>query len=329
MRFTSTGLAVSHPEAPLSALEFVDAVLRGIGQVMLRNNSYAGALFLLGIAWNAPLLAWAAVLGTAVSTATALLLQADRAMVRDGMYGFNGALAAIALLVFLKPSPLAWGCVVFAAAGSTIAMAALVQLLKVWSTPALTAPFVWISWCFFLATARLGRLEPTGLLPAANLPKAAAVEGIVTSATVLDGLFHGVAQVFFQESVVTGAIFLIALFVSSRIVGAAAVAGSLAGLLVAWGMGAPETGIRAGLFGFNSVLVAIALGGVFFQPGRASAVYALLAAAVTPLVAAAISAAVQPFGLPGLTMPFVLVTWLFLWAGGAFPVLSTAEGAEN
>ena len=297
MRFTSTGLAVSHPEAPLSALEFVDAVLRGIGQVMLRNNSYAGALFLLGIAWNAPLLAWAAVLGTAVSTATALLLQADRAMVRDGMYGFNGALAAIALLVFLKPSPLAWGCVVFAAAGSTIAMAALVQLLKVWSTPALTAPFVWISWCFFLATARLGRLEPTGLLPAANLPKAAAVEGIVTSATVLDGLFHGVSQVFFQESVVTGVLFLIGLFVSSRVAGARGgwLARRAAGGV---GHGSAETGIRAGLFGFNSVLVAIALGGVFFQPGRASAVYALLAAAVTPVVAAAISRPYSPSGYP-------------------------------
>ncbi|MCC7340536.1 MAG: urea transporter, partial [Bryobacterales bacterium] len=187
--------------------------------------------------------------------------------------------------------------------------------------PALTAPFVLVSWCFFLATARLGRLIPTGVLPAANLPKAAAVEGIVNASTVVDGLFNGVAQVFFQESVVAGALFLLGLFLSSRAAGVAALAGSFTGLLAAWGMGASETSIHAGLFGFNSVLVAIALGGVFFAPGRATAAYAFLALIATPVVTAAISAAMQPFGLPGLTLPFVLVTWVFLWAAPVFAKL--------
>ena len=77
------------------------------------------------------------------------------------------------------------------------------------------------------------------------------------------------------------------------------------------------------------MLVAIALGGVFFTPSRGTAVYAVLAAAVTPIVSAAVSAAMQPFGLPGLTLPFVLVTWLFLWAGSAFPVLAMAGGSEK
>lgn len=321
MHFSSTGLKAADPYAPLAALGFTDAVLRGIGQVMLQNNSYTGLLFLLGIAYNAPMLALAAILGTVVSTATALLLGADRKLVRDGLFGFNGALSAIALLVFLQPTPLAWACVVFAAAGSTIVMAALSELLKVWNVPALTAPFVLVSWCFFLATARLGRLEPTGLLPAANLPKAAAVEGVVNASTVVYGLFNGVAQVFFQENIVTGLLFLLGLFLSSRIAGVAALAGSFTGLLVAWGMGAAETSIHAGLFGFNSVLVSIALGGVFFAPGRPTAVYTFLAVIVTPVVAAAVSAAMQPFGLPGLTLPFVLVTWLFLAAAAAFPAL--------
>lgn len=329
MHFSSTGLKAADPRAPLSALDFADAVLRGVGQVMLQNNSYTGLLFLLGIAYNAPPLALAAVLGTVASTATALLLGADRAMARDGLFGFNGALAAIALLVFLQPTPVAWACVVFAAAGSTIAMAALAELLKVWNVPALTAPFVLASWCFFLATARLGRLVPTGLLPAANLPKAAAVEGVVNASTVVDGLFNGVAQVFFQESADTGALFLLGLFVSSRIASVDAVAGSFAGLLVAWGMGAAETSIRADLFGFNSVLVAIALGTVFFAPGRLTAVYAFLAVIATPVVTAAVSAAMQPFGLPGLTLPFVLVTWLFLWAGTAFPKITLSGDAKK
>ena len=62
----------------LSVLGFADAVLRGVGQVMLQNSRYAGLLFVLGIAASSPMFALAAVLGTAVSTATAGWLGVDR-----------------------------------------------------------------------------------------------------------------------------------------------------------------------------------------------------------------------------------------------------------
>ncbi|HEX7858492.1 MAG TPA: urea transporter [Sphingobium sp.] len=90
--------------------------------------------------------------------------------------------------------------------------------------------------------------------------------------------------------------------------------GSLTGLLVVWGMGAAEPAIRSGAFGYNSVLVAVALGGVFFVLDRASIAYALLATIATAFVFAAASAALEPLGVPALTLPFVLVTWLFLLA---------------
>lgn len=323
-RLSATDPLPAVPQAPWSVLAFADAVLRGIGQVMLQNNRYAGLLFVIAIASSSPLFALAAVLGTAVSTATAVWLAVDRPSVRDGLCGFNGALVAIALLVFLQPTALTWACVVFAAAGSTVVTAAMTGMLKTWNVPPLTAPFVLTSWCFFLATARLGRLEPTGLLPAAMLPRAATVDGVVTLVTVGEGLFNGVAQVFFQQSVIAGVLFTLGLFVSSWRAGALALAGSVVGLLVAWWLGAAETAIHAGVFGFNSVLVAIALGSVFLVPGWAAMLYVLLATVVTTLVAAAVSAAVQPVGLPGLTLPFVLVTWLFLWAAPAFRRLHLA-----
>lgn len=85
----------------LSVLGFADAVLRGVGQVMLQNNRYAGLLFVLGLAVASPMFALAAVLGTIVGTATAAWLGVGRGQLRDGLFGFNGALVAIALLVFL------------------------------------------------------------------------------------------------------------------------------------------------------------------------------------------------------------------------------------
>lgn len=312
----------NHRNAPLPRwLEFPDAILRGIGQVMLQNNRWAGLFFLLGVFFNSALFGLAVLTGTAASTATAMLLGVDRSLVRAGLFGFNGALVAIALLTFLQPDPLAWAYVVLAAAGSTALMAALLRLLDAWKLPVLTAPFVLTTWCFVLACARFGRLHSTGILPTAGLPQAASVEGIVTAATLAEGLFSGVAQVFFQGSVVTGVLFAIGLLIGSRTACAAALLGSFTGMLVAWGMGAAEPAIRSGAFGFNGVLTAIALAGVFFVLDATAVVYATLAVVASAIVFAAVSAALQPLGMPALTAPFVLVVWLFVLAGPLFPRL--------
>lgn len=303
------------------ALAAAGTLLRGISQVMLQDNRLAGLLFLAGIFYNSLLFGGAVLLGTAASTLTALWLGAERTKIRAGLFGFNGALVAIALLYFLEPSPLTWGYVMLAAAGTTVLMAALMNLFGAWRLPALTAPFVFTALLFVLACARFGQLHSTGSLPTAGLPKATAVEGIVTFSTVVEGLFNGLAQVFFQGNVVTGVLFAIGLLVASRLAFVAALAGSLGGLLVAWGMGAAEPAIRAGAFGFNPALTAIALYGVFFAANATAAGYALLGAVVTAVVFAGASAALEPIGMPALTLPFVLVTWCFVAAGPLFPRL--------
>lgn len=324
MRFSTTGLEIDGDRAVHSLPGLLDSVLRGVGQVIFQNNSYTGLLFLIGIGCNSRLFAAGALAGTTVSTLTAMLLGADRSLVRNGMFGFNGGLVAIALLYFLQPDALTWACVIFAAACSTIVMAAMIRAFDVWKMPALTAPFVVTSLCFFLAAARLGRLQPSGLLPTAGLPRSATVEGVVTASTLGRGLFNGLGQVFFQENIATGVMIAAGLLVASRAALAAGLAGSLAGLLVAWGMGAAEPAIRAGAFGFNGALTAIALASVFLAPGVRSAAYALLAAIVTPFAAAATAAALEPLGMPALTLPFVLVTWVFLFARRMFPRLGAA-----
>lgn len=301
-----------------ACLEFFDSLLRGIGQVMFQNNSYTGLLFLLGIACNSWLFAAAALVGAASSTAAAVALGAPREQVRSGMFGFNGVLVAIALLYFLTPSPLTWSCVVVAAAGSSVLMAALMELFKRWQLPVLTAPFVLTSLGFFLATARFGRLQSTQMLPTAGLPKSTLVEGVVTQTTVWEGTLNGVAQVFFQGSLLTGALFCAGLLLSSRSSAVLALFGALIGVVVAWGMGAAEPAIRAGAFGFNSALTMLAVGGVFLHTSRRSVFYAAFAAALAAVVHAALSAALAPLGMPAMTSAFVVVTWIFVLAARGF-----------
>ena len=315
VRLSSSGLVVGSDAPAHQVVAFIDAVLRGIGQVMLQNNSYAGLFFLAGIFYNSALLGLAVLAGTAASTAMALLLGLNRAQLRAGWFGFNGALTAIALLYFFQSDVRVWVYVLCAAAVTTVLMAALLRLLATWQLPALTAPFVFTTLCFVLASARFGQLHATQHLPTSGrLPQGASVEGMVSFGTFAEGILNGVAQVFFQGNVVTGILFTLGLLVSSRVAAVSALLGSLAGLLVGWGMGAAEPAMRVGAYGFNSALTAIVLCDLVLLPNAAAAAYALLAALATAVVYAAVAAAFEPLGMPALTLPFVLVAWGFVLA---------------
>ena len=322
MRLSSIGLVVDGPTPAHPVPAFGDAVLRGIGQVMLQNNSYSGLLFLAALFYNSVLMGLAVVVGTAVSTATALLLGLDREQLRAGWFGFNGALVAIALLYFFESDARLWLSVLCASAATTVLMAALLRMLATWRLPALSAPFVFTMLCCVLASARWGALQATPQLPAPG--QGVSTQGVVSLGTVAEGVFNGVAQVFFQGNVVAGVVFTLGLLVSSRVAAVSAVLGSLAGLLVGWGMGASEPDLRAGVYGFNAALTAIVLCDLVLVPNAAAAAYALLAALATAAVYAAVAAAFQPWGLPALTLPFVLVTWVFVLGSPLFARLRLA-----
>ena len=62
VQLTANGLVVT---GDLPLLGFVDSVLRGIGQVMLQNNSYAGLILLAGVFYNSTHFGLAVLVGTA------------------------------------------------------------------------------------------------------------------------------------------------------------------------------------------------------------------------------------------------------------------------
>jgi urea transporter len=327
------GLAQRSP-----AVGVVDALLRGVGQVMFQNNPLTGLLFLVGIFVNSARLGGAGLLGLAASTLAAYLLGADRALIRNGLFGFNGILVGIGLAFFLEFDPLLAVYIVLGAAVSTVLMMALANLLGIWDMPALTAPFVLTAWLLLFAVYQFGHLQPTDLIaPLAPDPEAAVQtdlrelatgSGGLTAANLAHGLFRGVGEVMFQDNLVTGLIFLVAIAVNSRVSAAFALLGSAVGLATALVLGADGFTAFHGLYGFNAVLCAIAIGGVFFVLTWRSAVYAIVAAIFSVPAFAAIAVLLSPIGMPALTAPFVLVTWLFLWPKAAFAALAPVPLAE-
>lgn len=311
------------------ALRFVDINLRGTGQVMFQNHPLTGALFLAAIAWGsfaagAPEVLFGGLLGLVTATLTAMWLRVDAEGLGAGLYGYNGILVGLALATFVAPSPLLWCYVMLGAAVSVVAMLGTAQVVRAWQVSALTFPFVLTTWLLLLAAfafgglgsempSLAGELEP--LEPAASNP--------LDLAAFVSGILKSISQVFLKGNAVSALLFLAGLALSSAAAAAFAVAGAVLAVTSAHLLGAESELISAGLLGFSPVLTAVALGTVFHRPSPRVAAYAALGTVFTVVAQAAMNVAFAPLGIPALTAPFVLTSWLFL-----LPQQHFAEGDD-
>lgn len=300
------------PTAPANADPVplpVLVVFRGIGQIWFQEHALTGALFALGIAICFPIQAVGIILGSAIGCALAWVLKYDKGEVLAGIYGFNPALVGIATFFFFAPTAASVGLMI---AGCLVATVLTKVMRGHVPFPTYTTPFIVTTWAVFLIAKSMG---VPGTVAAANLVPAP------TASPGVEAILHGVGQVMFQASLWTGLIFIAAIAVSDREHAGWALAASVIGMLVAsyhLDVAAraldPERliernqfeNVQLGLYGYNATLAAVAL----FLKWR-SFIPALLGI----IVSVPLTELVPRVGLPALTAPFVLATWIVLALG--------------
>jgi urea transporter/Ca2+-binding EF-hand superfamily protein len=276
---------------------------RSLAQVIFINNPLTGALLLAAFLLESPWMAVLAVAGTAAANLTSRSLGLERSLRHQGIYGFNGALVGCAGAVLGRGGslPLAgWlGLVLLGGCLSTL-------MLEGWrrrfhrrgALPPLTLPFCLVTWLLLLMTGGLPVAPPD--------PAAVPVGGMLPA--VLLGLPRSFGQVFLCSGLGSGGLVLLATALASPLAAALGLLGAGVGMAGALLLGVDPAAVAQGLLGYNGVLVAIAVGGIFHAPTRRSLVAAVLAAAlVTPL---GFGLRVVLPGLPPLTLGFVLTTWI-------------------
>lgn len=316
-------------------LGFIDWSLRGIGQVVFQNNPLSGLIILLALFFNSAVYGTICILGVVVATATAMLLKADRGLIRDGLFGFNGVLVALALVAFTSadfrsgavPSPAMTVYIIFAAAMTTIVFQTIATLLGPHKVAALTAPFVLTGWLFLFAVLKFANIE-AGPLAKPVSPDQYALDVAYALPTWYQGIGNAIGQIFFQDNWITGYLIILGIAVNSRISAGMALIGAAGAALVAVIFGGAEGAIRDGLYGYNAALTAIALGGFFLVLTWRSFVYTLFGIVVTTWLWASIAIFLGPIGMPVLTSTFVLVTWLMLIGQYGFKALVPVPPAE-
>lgn len=256
---------------------------------MLQKNILTGILFCLGIAINSPTMLLAALIAILTSHISAKLYQYDIVLINNGIYSFNAVLVGIAVWFFLPVSFLSLAIIILGAFLATII--SHIMLINSTNIPMFTAPFVISTWCILLG------LEATGI--------ATTVDNFTTNDTDdFYTILRGVSQVMFQSYWFSGFIFVVALWVSSYKLAVWAVTGSAVAMLIARALGYSEGTLLIGGYSFNATLVAIALA----QQYQVKAYLILLGILLSVLL----SQALTMIGVPALTAPFVLASWIII-----------------
>lgn len=304
--------------AASAILRFADVNLRGAGQVMFQDNPVSGLLFIVAICWGSyaggvPEVAIGGLVALIASTFAAYWLRVEADALHAGLYGFNAYLVGLALPTFLAPSPLLWAYVAFGGAVSVVVTLAISSAFKTWGVSALTAPFVLTALLMLLAAKAFAGLTISAL-PISSLivPIDPSAANPLQFGDFLQGVLMSVSQVFLKGNGLAALLLILGLALNSVAAAIAAVLGAVVAVVTAHLLGAESELITGGLLGFSPVLTAIALGTVFYKPGARVFAYALAGTVFTVLVQGAMNMALTPFGLPTLTGPFVLATWLFL-----------------
>ncbi|MEM9219411.1 MAG: urea transporter [Cyanobacteria bacterium P01_F01_bin.150] len=290
-------------------IDFVNYVLRGIGQVIFINNPISGLLILIALFIQSPWVGAMGLLGVVASTIMALVLRLDRTDIRNGIFGYDGMLVGAALATFGDPTLGAgssgWAiAILLFSAFSTVLMSTFgVWWAKTIKAPPLTLPFI-IATIICLAIAQeFPQLGLTLATPTTPLPQQA-----LNQPQLLAAIPTGVGQVFFTGKLLSSTLVVIAVALCSPLGALVGLLGSALGIWAALLLNVSPDLIYNGLWGYNAVLCAMAIGGIFYAPNGKSVVIGAIAAFLSAILGGWLAMGFSYLGLPALTLSFCMVT---------------------
>lgn len=272
--------------------------LRGISQIFLTENALSGLLILAAMIMSSPQLAAGAVLGVTVESLTASVLCLEG--VSRGLYGYNGALVGAAVAASGAPVGPA---VAFTIVGALAAIPVQAALTRIEVLPVLTAPFCCVAGLLLRPLHGIW----VSAEPVASPEPLTSIQW-VTGLT--SGILRGFSEVVLADGVLAGALIIAGLAVASRSICGFALLGGIAGLCASALLYPDMQALSTGLLIYPSILVAIAIGAVFWDSkSLAIRVCGCLAGVALAVV---VQAGMTYLPVPVYTWPFVIAVWIIL-----------------
>jgi len=275
---------VLHSDAALG--DQLRSFARAIGQIVLQRNAATGALLFLAVLCASPRLACGLLIGTLTGNVISVIIEdSDAPAFRDDLYGFNGALAALAAFTFIGDVSQAAAVAIVAAMLATFLANKLSHVLSRHRLPIFSSPAIIVTWCWLPLFAERGDTGASPQVAAGVIP-------------MLQAAFAGLAPITFATGALAGGLIAAGLFASRPSQAGWALAGSALGAMLHGVGGASDAVVLSGACGFNAALAALAAAPL----GRRYALVAIVAAVLIERV-------IDCVGIAALTAPFVLASW--------------------
>ncbi|XP_043952119.1 urea transporter 1-like [Gambusia affinis] len=321
-------------------IQLLDGILRGTAQVMFVSNPVSGLFILTGLFLQNPWWALNSLLGTFVSTVSALLLRQNREAIFAGLHGYNGTLVGMLMAAFSSKGNWYWWLLfpnVFMSMLCPVVSSALSSILSKWDLPIFTLPFNILIYLHIAATGATHPYFPEActkshyihtfefsqvvcIIRKIHLHHSDSLANLSIPQLFLS-VPVGVGQVFGCDSPWTSCLVLLALLLCSPAICLHALLGSAAGLCSGLALAAPHEEVYSGLWGYNSALSCIAIGGVFYGLTWQTHILSLICALFCAYVTSATSKLMSVLALPACTWPFCLSTLIFLLLSSENPAI--------
>lgn len=293
----------------------VRMLLRSFGALFFASGSTAGVFFLLAITIVNPQAGVLSVAGALAACLAATILRGEKLLLEHGIYGFNGVLAGMGSLTFVRPEtapvdPLAqfaWPLLLALTSGAVSGVIVWFYVRMKWHVrpglPVLSLPSIIALW----STSRIFVATKTLTLSAdAYFPP------------VVDVRWHGWEGIAgaFELWIDRGLPFLpvVVLFLLGygiedprRLL--AALVAAITALFLAGAMIGPNAPIFPGFTFYCAPPMALGLGWFFLSPGLKSFLTATIAVVVSAFVWEKTGLFAERHELPLLTLPFALVSF--------------------
>jgi urea transporter len=306
---------------------FINNVLRSIGQVIFCNNPITGFFILIAalIDTNSQGPILYSLASIICSNLLILFISIkEKNIAQNGLHGFNSMLVGMALPIFLYHKIGGWtpnlrmiGAIILLPIFTVILGLILNKYFKKLDCVPFTLPFNIVLMIFLLEAERDSSIyfvntqliKPTmleiGYISDTNTTK-------FEPEHFIEGIMNGISQVFLIMNPISGLIILIGMLFYSRISTLAAILGSFIGLSYGTIIGSLNINIKSGLWGYNSMLSCIAIGGIFTIPNFYTFIYSILCSIITTMLFGCFQTLFQPWGLPCATIPFCIGSIIFM-----------------
>ena len=136
-------------------------------------------------------------------------------------------------------------------------------------------------------------------------------------------ILNSYSQVFFSTSKLL-AVFLVAISFFDYGAGIGGLVAVIVANTLAWGLGYNLYYLRSGLYGFNALLVGLGVG-LYYQPSVQLFVLVAVTALLCFFLTVVFQGVLGKYGLPFLSVPFLLTIWVVALSAGSLSALNLSE----